>query len=219
MWKRTSGHYLPFGILFLLLIAGPACSDSSTDSNLARFLDRTSTPTATSVPTPAPSPTVEPVATEAPIATPIATFAPTNTRTPTPTATPEPVPTATPEPETTATSAAFPEPTPTPALPSRTPILILPSHLGLMRVYESAQHNFSIQYPRGWTEGPPLPGIDAVASFVDGQGGSLSIAEGDTEVLGIGGLSLEQYADHVLSVLGSATFNLDSLVKSLCRSN
>ena len=201
MSKRTSGHYLPFGILFLLLIAGPACSDSSTDSNLARFLDRTSTPTATSAPTATPSPTIVPVAAEAPIATPTANVAPKMTRTPTPTATAEPVPTA--------NSAPSPEPTATPTPLSRRPIRVLPSKLGFMKVYESAQHAFSIQFPLAWTEGPPHPGIDAVASFADGQGGSLSIAEGDTEALGRGELTLELYADHVLSTLGAASFNLE----------
>ena len=78
-----------------------------------------------------------------------------------------------------------------------------------MKVYESAEHAFSIQYPLAWTDVPPHPGIDAAESFADGQGGSLSIAEGDTEALGIGGLTLEQYADRILSVLGSATFNLE----------
>ncbi len=58
-----------------------------------------------------------------------------------------------------------------------------------MGVYESAQHAFSIQYPLAWTEGPPQPGTDAVASFVDGQGGSLSITEEDTEALSTSALS------------------------------
>ena len=112
-------------------------------------------------------------------------------------------------PQATAPFPPSPEPTATPALPSRTPILVVPTKLGLMKVYKSAQHNFSIQYPRRWTEGPPQPGIDAVASLVDGQGGSLSIAEEDTEGLGMGELTLEQYADRVLLMLSAASFNFE----------
>ena len=87
---------------------------------------------------------------------------------------------------------------------ARPPEAAIESPFGPMELYESAQYPFSIQFPSGWTEQPSQPEIGLIASFVSDQG-SFRIVEEDMVSLGVGRLTLEAYADILLSIVSQST--------------
>ena len=101
-----------------------------------------------------------------------------------------------------------PSPTPIPPGPSPTPLTIQDGPYGPMALYESADHPFSIQYPAGWTQshGQPEPGV--VTSLVGPVGETLTIVE-EAGMSLEDGLTLDDYVDAVLDVVGAVAFNYE----------
>ena len=101
-----------------------------------------------------------------------------------------------------------PSPTPIPPGPSPTPAMIQAPH-GPMVVYESADNPFSPQYPADWAEdtAPRQPGV--VAAFVGPEGESLAIVVQDLAAAELGGATLTDYVDLVLSEVSLSSFNFE----------
>ena len=101
-----------------------------------------------------------------------------------------------------------PSPTPIPPGPSPTPLTIQDGPYGPVALYESADHPFSIQYPAGWTQshGQPEPGV--VTSLVGPVGETLTIVE-EAGMSLEDGLTLDDYVDAVLDVVGAVAFNYE----------
>ncbi len=101
-----------------------------------------------------------------------------------------------------------PSPTPIPPGPSPTPAMIQAPH-GPMVVYESADNPFSLQYPADWAEdtAPRQPGV--VAAFVGPEGESLAIVVQDLAAAELGGATLTDYVDLVLSEVSLSSFNFE----------
>ena len=135
----------------------------------------------------------EPTPTLAPSATPIP---PTKTPVP-PSATPMPTNTPTPSPTPTPTYTSTPEPIPTPATPP-TPV---PTPEVAMATYTSAQYPFAVQYP---AECSQQPSDETVTAQYGGNSAGIAIAEEDLEAEGLGGTTLQEYADLVLFVLSAS---------------
>ena len=176
------------GLLALGSLAVGACSRTDSTPTQVPPWEVTRSPTPRTAPTPLP-----PVVLLLPTPRPLPTLPPAPTSTPSPTATPM----ATLTPTATATPTAK----------------IVDSPLGPMALYHSARHPFSIQFPADWTAGPPEPELGVVASFADGQGSTLAIAEGDTTSMGLGDVGLEEYVDEALSAVSLASFNYDLVLR------
>ena len=67
-----------------------------------------------------------------------------------------------------------------------------------MALYESAQYPFSIQYPASWAEAGSPEGL--TAQFVGGLN-TFSIVEQDISELGLGSLTLEEFASEAITAL------------------
>lgn len=81
--------------------------------------------------------------------------------------------------------------------PKSTPT-ITDSPFGPMAFFESRQYPFAIQYPAKWNEQPPQPEQGIVGYFQSEEGGIFAIVEEDISIIGMGKLTLNEYADFVL---------------------
>ena len=100
--------------------------------------------------------------------------------------------------------AAAPDaiPVETPEGPSR-----IDTPFGVMTVYESVQYPFSIQRPANWNEQPPKGA--ATASFAGSAGEQFVITEEDLIAGGFGEMTLTEYGDLIISILGDTIIGFE----------
>lgn len=97
-------------------------------------------------------------------------------------------------------------PQPTPEGQSRT----VETDFGDMTVYEDTDAGFSIQYPADWRQEVETGGT-ATRAVTDGEGRTFVVTIEDLEALGLGEMTLDEYADIVLAAARTRVSDIEVL--------